>query len=245
MNGAYSGLAGWFEYLNADCDYEKWSQYLYDALKSLGVSYGKGLDVGCGSGVFCRSFAKRGFSMTGYDVSEEMLVKAEQLAAEEGVRSTYVLSDARRLKNVGEKADFVICVNDCLNYLPQKDVPQFFKRVSACLKRSGAFLFDVSSAYKLREVVGCNTFCEDREEISWMWFNTLYPDRVEMDFTLFEKCSDGRFIRKDERHTQYIHEKSDLIAAARGSGFKVCRIEGALGDSSDRNRENYLCVREQ
>ena len=25
---AYAGLADWFEYLNDDCDYENWSQYL-------------------------------------------------------------------------------------------------------------------------------------------------------------------------------------------------------------------------
>ncbi len=37
MSGAYSALAAWFEYLNADCDYEKWSQYLYGRLLSLGV----------------------------------------------------------------------------------------------------------------------------------------------------------------------------------------------------------------
>ena len=65
MSGAYSALAAWFEYLNADCDYEKWSQYLYDRLRSLGVTGGKGLDIGCGSGAFTRAFAAFGFDMTG------------------------------------------------------------------------------------------------------------------------------------------------------------------------------------
>ena len=47
---AYFALADWFEYLNADCDYEKWSQYLHNELLSLGVRAGAGLDIGCGSG---------------------------------------------------------------------------------------------------------------------------------------------------------------------------------------------------
>ena len=81
MTNAYSALADWFEYLNADCDYEKWSQYLYDRLRSLGVTGGKGLDIGCGSGAFTRAFAAFGFDMTGYDSSERMLQKAEQLGA--------------------------------------------------------------------------------------------------------------------------------------------------------------------
>ena len=40
---AYFALADWFEYLNADCDYEKWSQYLHNELLSLGVRAGAGL----------------------------------------------------------------------------------------------------------------------------------------------------------------------------------------------------------
>ena len=53
-NSAYSTLADWFEYLNDDCDYENWSQYL---LASISGYFGEsktlvtGLDVGCGSGI--------------------------------------------------------------------------------------------------------------------------------------------------------------------------------------------------
>ena len=67
MISAYTSLAEWFEYLNADCDYEKWSQYLYNRLMGLGIRSGKGLDIGCGRGAFTRAFAGFGFDMTGYD----------------------------------------------------------------------------------------------------------------------------------------------------------------------------------
>ena len=243
MNQAYAGLADWFEYLNSDCDYDSWSQYLYERLRSLGVAGGRGLEIGCGSGRFCRDFARRGFDMTGYDVSPAMLAKAEQLSAKEGVFPHYILSDARKIKTLGGRADFALCVNDCVNYLPQADIPRFFARVAGCLKKGGTFLFDVSSAYKLREVLGNNSFCEDREEVAYMWFNTLHADRVEMDFTLFVRGEDGRFSREDERHVQYIHEEDDLRRAAEGAGFSVRAVEGASGDSSDKMRQNFLCVR--
>ncbi len=242
MSGAYSALAGWFEYLNADCDYEKWSQYLYGRLRSLGIGAGRGLDIGCGSGAFTRAFARFGFDMTGYDCSAEMLARAEQLGA--GGRVRYILSDARRVRVLGDRADFALCVNDCLNYIPQTDVPAFFARVAACLRRGGAFLFDVSSAHKLREVIGNNTFCEDREEVAWMWFNALQGERVEMDVTLFVRGEDGRFTRADEHHTQYIHEEDALRAAAAAAGFSVRAVEGAFGDPADGMRRNFLCVRE-
>ena len=134
MSGAYSALAAWFEYPNADCDYEKWSQYLYGRLLSLGVKEGKGLDIGCGSGAFTRAFARLGFDMTGYDCSAEMLARAEQLGA--GGRVRYILSDARKVRVLGGRADFALCVNDCLNYIPPSDVPAFFRRVAGCLRAS-------------------------------------------------------------------------------------------------------------
>lgn len=241
MTDAYSSLADWFEYLNEDCDYEKWSQYLYERLRSLGITSGRGLDIGCGSGAFTRAFAAFGFDMTGYDSSEQMLQKAERLGA--GGRVRYVLSDARKLRVAGGRADFALCVNDCLNYIPPQDVPAFFARTANCLRKGGAFLFDVSSPYKLREIVGSNVFCEDREEVAYLWFNRCKEDRVEMDITLFVKGADGRFDRSDEHHTQYIHEGGFLADAAEKAGFRVCSREGAFGEAADRTRLNFLCVR--
>ena len=49
MNDGYSALGGKFEYLNSDCDYEKWSQYLINTLQGLGAGP-RGIDIGCGNG---------------------------------------------------------------------------------------------------------------------------------------------------------------------------------------------------
>lgn len=64
---AYEGLAEWFEYLNDDCGYEKWSQYLISKLKCFPLT--TGLDVGCGSGWFTRAFRRAGYDMAGLDLS--------------------------------------------------------------------------------------------------------------------------------------------------------------------------------
>ena len=59
MTQAYDHLSEWFEYLNDDCDYPAWSQYFLSGLAALGAGR-KGLEVGCGSGAFCRAPAKAG-----------------------------------------------------------------------------------------------------------------------------------------------------------------------------------------
>ena len=239
---AYFALADWFEYLNSDCDYEKWSQYLHGELLSLGIDTGTGLDIGCGSGYFTRAFSRRGYRMTGFDISERMLSKAQALSDAEGVRAQFVLCDILRLKTF-ERADFALCINDCINYVPQDKLLQAFKKVAASLKKGGAFIFDVSSEYKLREIVGNNTFCEDRDDVAYLWFNKLFGDRVEMDFTLFARRNDGAFERGDERHVQYIHGERHICECLESAGFELLKTAGGLGDPKDRQRVNFIGIR--
>ena len=241
MSRSYTYLAGKFEYLNKDCGYEKWSQYLHGRLSELGIARGRGLDIGCGSGYFTRYFDALGYDMTGFDISAEMLSEAERKKGGRQ-RPQYVQEDVRRLKIAG-KADFAVAVNDCFNYIPPADIPRAFARVAAALRAGGAFLFDVSTEYKLREIVGNNTFCEDAEEFAYMWFNRLAGDRVEMDITTFAREADGRFVRGDERHVQYVHTEDALRAALEGAGFACLRTEGFLGDPEDKTRLHFTATR--
>ena len=242
MDGAYTNLADWFEYLNKDCDYEKWSQYLHEKLLFAGVRSGIGLDIGCGSGKFTRALTKMGYHMTGFDISAQMLAKAQQLNAEEGVFPLFVQEEVRNLRFHG-RADFVISVNECFNYVPQSDLAKAFGKIRGCLKKGGIFWFDISTEYKLREVIGNNAFCEDREELAYLWFNRLCDERVEMDFTMFVKRQDGLFSRSDERHVQYIHKKENVYEELDKCGFDVLLTEGAFGDAQDKMRLNFLCRR--
>ena len=81
--GAYSALGGAFEYLNDDCGYEQWSQYLINKLQSFGAGR-VGVDIGCGNGYFTRALCKAGYAVTGVDISPQMLNCAVELARKQG-----------------------------------------------------------------------------------------------------------------------------------------------------------------
>jgi ubiquinone/menaquinone biosynthesis C-methylase UbiE len=68
-------------------------------------------DIGCGSGRFVVSLAKRGAQVTGVDFAPDMLKLSAQLAEKEGVteRCKFVLSDALNWKT-DEKFDLVIAI---------------------------------------------------------------------------------------------------------------------------------------
>ena len=51
---SYTALGNWFEYLNKDCDYPKWSQYLIERLAAFGAG-NRGVDIGCCNGYFTRA----------------------------------------------------------------------------------------------------------------------------------------------------------------------------------------------
>ena len=242
MNDGYSALGGKFEYLNSDCDYEKWSQYLINTLQGLGAGP-RGIDIGCGNGYFTRALYRAGKDMCGIDISPEILTRARELAAAEGVRAEFLLGDITKLKYSG-RADFAVAVNDCLNYVPPQKLHAAFSRVRACLKKGGAFVFDISTAYKLKNVLGDNLFADDGEDITWLWFNKWKGDRVEMDITVFTRQQDGLFSRADERQVQYAHEIPSVKNCLEEAGFKVLRTEGHLGEElkEDSLRANFICL---
>ena len=233
---AYTNLAEWFEYLNDDCGYENWSQYLILQLKQYPLQ--TGLDVGCGGGWFTRAFQKAGYAMTGMDISPEMLDFAQRTALKEGVRSEYVLGDIVK-KKPQKRFDFVTAINDCINYVPKTKLDFALKNVNAALKKDGVFLFDISSERKFREKIA-NTVCaDDRDDVTYLSFNRTEGDKVTMDVTLFVKRKDGAFERKDETHTQYIYTEEEICAALKRNGFALVKIEGHLGE--DKNASDRIC----
>lgn len=136
MANSYSALGRWFEYLNDDCDYGQWSQYLIDLVKTRASGL-SGLDIGCGNGYFTRAFIKEGFSVRGVDISPQMLDTAKTLALKEGVKAEFLLGDITKL-TINGKVDFCIAVNDCINYVPKDKLTKAFSHVYNCLKKGGA-----------------------------------------------------------------------------------------------------------
>ena len=95
-----------------------------------------------------------------------------------------------------------------------------FKSIAKSLKTGGVFLFDVSSEYKLKTVIGNNMFGEDREDVAYLWFNTLKENSVEMDLSFFIKNGET-YIKREESHVQYIHCESEIENALLKAGFTL------------------------
>src|SRR4029453_4963404 len=63
--------------------------------------YGKALDIGCGSGVGGINWAKRGGDVTGVDIIEKALQRAQERIKKENVNIRLVKDDVTELNKIG------------------------------------------------------------------------------------------------------------------------------------------------
>ena len=82
-----------------------------------------------------------------------MLRIANEQARREGRDLTFVLQDMRSIE-VGNKVDAVICVCDGPNYIDLEGISKFALSSYNALNKNGVLLFDISTRYKLKEVMG-------------------------------------------------------------------------------------------
>lgn len=112
---------------------------LPNLLRNIGNIKGKKVvDIGSGEGFFSREFVKIGASVTGVDVSSELIY----IAKNKDTKSKYFVSESHKLKSVTkEKFDVAVCVLAIQNI---DKVKETFKEVSSVLKDSGKFLLVIN-----------------------------------------------------------------------------------------------------
>ena len=102
-----------FDWGRTSIDYSKYRlgypESFYDTLQVLGVG-NEGqqiLDLGTGTGVLARAFAKRGAIVTGIDVSESQIREARSLATAEGLTVTFEVCAAEDIDVADDSFDVI------------------------------------------------------------------------------------------------------------------------------------------
>ncbi|MCK9615024.1 MAG: methyltransferase domain-containing protein, partial [Candidatus Omnitrophica bacterium] len=98
------------------------------------------IDVGCGTGRHSIELAKRGYRVTGIDLSESQLKRAREKAKEQGVKIDFERHDARNLPFEGE-FDLAIMLCEGGFSLMETDEMNFeiLKNATKALKDKGKF----------------------------------------------------------------------------------------------------------
>ena len=226
MNEAYSAFAAGYDRMMGDVDYDGWADYIDGFLREAGAK--SVLECACGTGSITVRLAKKGYAVTGADLSEDMLMAARQKALDAGLRFLpFVCQDMRRIA-LHKPVDAVVAACDGVNYLLD-GVEAFFQAAHHALKPGGLLLFDVSSAYKLSAILANNTFAAAGEDWAYIWENQYHPrlGQTDMLLTGFLKQGTG-YARFEERHRQRAYSVEELRTALESCGFGDIQVYEAF-----------------
>lgn len=224
----YTSFAEVYDELMGDVRYDEWADFYISLMNAYGIRSGKVCECACGTGNLTIPLQKKGFQMTGIDLSQEMLWIAAQKARENGLGIPFVRQDMRQLR-LHRPMDAVLATCDGVNYLMNdEDLLSFFQSAYAALRPGGALFFDISTPWKLQNMLGNQIICNDTEHITYLWQNA-YSERkqtVDMHLCIFVKNEKDLYKRIDEEQTQKAHSREHLTELLEKAGFERINVYG-------------------
>ena len=245
---AYTSFAQVYDLFMDNVPYDQWCRYITELLREYGIQDGLVLELGCGTGVLTRKLAAKGYDMIGVDYSEDMLEIAMD-HRQEGEDILYLLQDMREFELYGTvRAAVSIC--DSMNYIVEyQDLVQVMKLVNNYLDPGGIFIFDLNTPYKYEEILGENTFAENRPEGSFIWENYYDGEtRInEYDLTLFVREKEGLYRKFEETHYQRAYELEQVRRAIKEAGleFVAAYDAGTHKPVQQDSQRIYVIAREK
>jgi SAM-dependent methyltransferase len=141
---SYQRHASYYDLLYRDKDYWSECNFLEDIFREYSVSkITSVLDVGCGTGGHSLVLARRGYQVTGVDLSNEMVEFAQNKGTVSGLDVTFQAMDIRKF-STGRSYDAVISMFASLGYVTDTtDLLASFQDIRNHLATGGIFAFDV------------------------------------------------------------------------------------------------------
>ncbi|MHB1393818.1 MAG: class I SAM-dependent DNA methyltransferase [Clostridia bacterium] len=222
---SYNEFAEVYDLFMEDVDYKAWSRYVKEIFDLYVIKPGRILDTACGTGNITIPLSLLGYELWGLDLSGDMLSIAESKARASKQKIRFLNQDMIQM-NLKEKFDAVLCMCDGVNYIhDEKGLSDYFSAVYKILNKKGIFIFDISSYNKIRNILGNNTFHEEKNNKHYIWNNNFdeSSDTVEMDLIFF--VPQGSLYRKfEEHHVQKAHKCEQLLMLLEKAGFENIRI---------------------
>ena len=227
--------------MHQDVDYDAWCDYIENMFDLHGVSPDTLCELACGTGNMTARLSSRGYNMTGVDISSDMLRVADAKTKD----VSYICSDMSKLK-LDDKYDAFLCMIDGLNYvITPKSVINTFKTVKEHLNENGLFMFDISSQYKLKEIIGNETFIHSEYDVFYSWENKFIEKYNLSDMLLnFFVREDDMYTRFEERHLQRGWTIPEMKTMLKKAGFREINVYNELtfdAPSDTTERLVFVC----
>jgi SAM-dependent methyltransferase len=188
-----------------------------------------------------RPFERRGYAVTGSDISAAMLARARERVP--GAR--FVRADLRELPMIG-RFDALTCFGDSLNYLTSDaDLEAAFRSARRNLAPGGALVFDVNTLAAYRTTFATD-HVTDRDGVTFIWrgraADTAPPGcTAEATIDVLRPAAGELSEVISTRHRQRHHSAEVIAALLARAGLEPVaalgvRHDGSLASEPDEQR---------
>ena len=216
---AYHELAFSYDRLTADVDYEKIIAFYRTILEREGVQPRSAVDLACGTGSVTEILARKGYRVTGVDMSEEMLTEAAMKTMDMEQPPMYSCQLLQNLR-LPRGVDMAVCALDSLDYiLDPADCKEAIRRAYKALNPGGIFIFDVNTPEKLR-AMDDQIFLDEDDDVYCVWRGEFDEETniCSYGMDLFQR--EGKMWRRSfEEHREYAYSQEQLTGFLKDAGF--------------------------
>ena len=199
------------------------------------------LDVGCGTGRHAIELTKRGYSVTGIDLSESQIQRAKEKAETENLEIQFLVGDARQIP-FNDKFEIAIMMCEGGFPLMETDEENFeiLKSVTQSIKPNGKIIFTtLNGLFPIFN--STNEFTKNKEKENTQFHNNnfdlmTFRDHFETEF------EDDLGNKKTIKCNQRFYIPSEISWLLKSLGYQKIEIFGAkLGKFS---REDKLTTKD-
>ena len=216
---AYKNLAASYDRLTNDVDYNATVEFYMEILRREGLSPRTVVDLACGTGSVTEILARKGYRVTGVDMSEEMLTEAAMKTMDMEQPPMYSCQKLQNLR-LPRGVDMAVCALDSLDYiLDPADCKEAIRRTYKALNPGGIFIFDVNTPEKLR-AMDDQVFLDEDDDVYCVWRGE-FDEKTNIcsyGMDLFQR--EGKMWRRSfEEHREYAYSQEQLTGFLKDAGF--------------------------
>ena len=202
-------------------------------LESQGIHPKNALDLGCGTGVLCRSMQDGGIRSRGMDLSSGMIAIAGEANPDIPFDVANMLTYAP-----GAQFDLITCTGDAVNHIPDPaDVEKIFANVYSWLAPGGYFIFDLLDE---QEISTAEPFDLEFDEHITARFQITRPSpvQVHLQTQVFE---DGVHTFTEDIF-ETVHDRAAILAALSRQGFALVKCAHRLDDGDGPEAATWFVI---
>ena len=216
---AYKALAESYDRLTNDVDYAATVDFYEQILAREGLHPRTCVDLACGTGSVTEILARKGYEVTGVDMSEEMLTVAASKVMDLERLPMFSCQRLEQLR-LPRAVDMAVCALDSLDYiLDPADCAEAIRRAYKVLNPGGIFIFDVNTPEKLRAMDG-QVFLDEDDDVYCVWRGEFDEETniCSYGMDLFQR--EGNMWRRSfEEHREYAYSQEQLTGFLKDAGF--------------------------